>query len=103
MNSFSLTLEDTSGQLWTGVCEVFSESIRESLKIVGSRCGPIDKALELLELKDDMKPLNVEKYITKVFPLTQADEGIKFAAERSTMKVQIICSREEAGESDHSK
>ena len=73
------------------------------LKIVGSRCGPIDKALELLELKDDTKPLNVEKYITKVFPLTQADEGIKFAAERSTMKVQIICSREEAGESDHSK
>ena len=61
------------------------------LRIVGSRCGPIDKALELLNLKEDMKPIHVEKYITKVFPLAQAEEAIKFAAERSTMKVQLVC------------
>jgi hypothetical protein len=36
-------------------------------------------------------PLRVEKYITKTFPLAQADEAIQFAAERQTMKVQIIC------------
>lgn len=66
----------------------------DELRIVGSRCGPIDKALELLDLKEDKKPLHVEKYVTKVFPLTQAEDAIKCAAERSTMKVQIICSEE---------
>ena len=70
----------------------------DELKVVGSRCGPIDKALELLTLKgtDSVKAsdrqLRVERYITKTFPLSQADEAIKCAAEKSTMKVQIICS-----------
>lgn len=67
----------------------------DELKVVGSRCGPIDRALELLNLKEDNEtsshPLHVEKYITKTFPLAQADEAIKCAAERQTMKVQIIC------------
>ena len=71
----------------------------DELRVVGSRCGPIDKALELLDLKDQegvvapsKTPLHVEKYITKTFHLSQADEAIKCAAERTTMKVQIICS-----------
>jgi len=70
----------------------------DELRVVGSRCGPIYKALELLNLKEEgvdssssLKPLNVEKYITRVFPLSEAPEAIKCAAERSTMKVQIIC------------
>lgn len=77
-----------------------------------SRCGPIDKALELLQLQDNIKDeataaasdmsgggdrqqlpsLGVTKYITKTFPLSQVDEAIRCAAEKSTMKVQIICS-----------
>jgi hypothetical protein len=36
--------------------------------------------------------LHVEKYITKAFPLSEAEEAIECAAEKSTMKVQIICS-----------
>ena len=76
------------------------------LHVVGSRCGPIDQALRLLaitnktNLKDidnhssngGIPSLNVEKYITKTFPLAQAAEAIQCAAEKSTMKVQIICS-----------
>jgi D-serine dehydratase len=67
---------------------------------VGSRCGPINRALELLELKDkdtdkaSNRNLRVEKYITKTFPLAQADQAIQCAAEKSTMKVQIICSEQ---------
>ena len=71
----------------------------DELKVVGSRCGPIDKALELLNLLDDVtsdKPnersLHVKKYITKTFPLSKANDAIKCAAEKTTMKVQIICS-----------
>ena len=39
-----------------------------------------------------LPPLRVEKYISKTFPLVEADEAIKYAAEKSTMKIQIICS-----------
>ena len=74
----------------------------DELKVIGSRCGPIDEALKLLALPDTTKdsaeknasqmPLKVEKYITKTFPLSRTDEAIRCAAEKSTMKVQIICS-----------
>jgi threonine dehydrogenase-like Zn-dependent dehydrogenase len=72
----------------------------EVLKVVGSRRGPIDKELVLLDLKDtspstnasNHQSLRVTKYITKHFSLSKADEAIKCAAEKSTMKVQIICS-----------
>lgn len=73
----------------------------DELKVVGSRCGPIDKALELLSLNDEdgsvansagLKSLHVQKYITRTFPLSEAEEAIKCAAEKSTMKIQIICS-----------
>lgn len=36
-------------------------------------------------------PLRVEKYVTRTFPLSRADEAIACAAERSTMKVQLVC------------
>jgi len=66
----------------------------DELMVVGSRCGPIEKALELLSISDDsiIKPLNVQKYITKAFPLQNAQDAIDCAAMRGTMKVQIICS-----------
>eukprot|EP00533_Pseudo-nitzschia_delicatissima_P005633 CAMPEP_0116100500 /NCGR_PEP_ID=MMETSP0327-20121206/12322_1 /TAXON_ID=44447 /ORGANISM="Pseudo-nitzschia delicatissima, Strain B596" /LENGTH=432 /DNA_ID=CAMNT_0003592423 /DNA_START=42 /DNA_END=1340 /DNA_ORIENTATION=- len=67
----------------------------DELRVVGSRCGPIDRALELLALEENstnVQPLRVEKYITKTFPLEEAEAAIKCAAERSTMKVQIVCS-----------
>jgi threonine dehydrogenase-like Zn-dependent dehydrogenase len=91
----------------------------DELRVVGSRCGPIDRALELLAIIDDeddnnnnidttttttttttatsttnntIQPLRVEKYITKIFLLEDVEAAIKCAAERSTMKVQIICS-----------
>ena len=67
----------------------------DELRVVGSRCGPIDEALRLLAISDTnegVSSLRVQKYITKTFPLSQADEAIKCAAEKSTMKVQIICS-----------
>lgn len=70
----------------------------DELKVVGSRCGPIDTALELLGEKGEnadmasQRKLVVEKYITKTFPLAEAEDAIRCAAEKSTMKVQIICS-----------
>ena len=78
----------------------------DELRVVGSRCGPIDKALELLSLDaaatkegsgadSIIQPLKVSRYVTKTFPLSEAIEAIRCAAERTTMKVQIICGGEE--------
>ena len=67
---------------------------------MGSRCGPIDKAQDLLDIGVDgtknqnLPPLRVEKYITKTFSLANAVDAIQCAAEKTTMKVQIICSDE---------
>mmetsp|Transcript_22751 Transcript_22751/g.27901 ORF Transcript_22751/g.27901 Transcript_22751/m.27901 type:complete len:96 (+) Transcript_22751:2828-3115(+) len=66
----------------------------DELNVVGSRCGPIEKALELLAITDNdskLKPLNCEKYITKFF---QLDEAIECASDKVTMKVQIICNQD---------
>ncbi|KAL9179831.1 hypothetical protein ACHAXT_007801 [Thalassiosira profunda] len=66
----------------------------DELAVVGSRCGPIDVALELLEKNTtgtaDCPPLRMQKYITKTFPLSEAREALEFAALKSTMKVQLV-------------
>jgi threonine dehydrogenase-like Zn-dependent dehydrogenase len=57
----------------------------KELSIIGSRCGPFDKAIALLHSgKVDPMPL-----IAKVFPLSQASEAIQFAQKPSVMKVLL--------------
>ena len=69
----------------------------DELMVVGSRCGPIDVALSLLENNstaasdnEGIPPLRMEKYITKTFPLSEAREALEFASLKSTMKVQLV-------------
>ncbi|KAL7533275.1 hypothetical protein ACHAXR_005139 [Thalassiosira sp. AJA248-18] len=69
----------------------------DELMVVGSRCGPIDVALDLLEdnsteasENDGIPPLRMEKYITRTFPLSEVREALEFAALKSTMKVQLV-------------
>ena len=80
----------------------------DELRIVGSRCGPIKQALDMMRTNHPSScnsnhiptttaattttTLCVTKYITKCFPLSQAHDAIQCAAEKATMKVQIICS-----------
>lgn len=73
----------------------------DELMVVGSRCGPIDVALDLLEKNSTeasencgIPPLRMEKYLTKTFPLSQAREALEFAALKSTMKVQLVMTEE---------
>lgn len=92
MGTIVLKSTCASGEMFNAAPFVIDE-----LKVVGSRCGPFPKALELLSLDENndenMKPLRVGKYVTKCFQLSDAEEALKFAAEKSTMKVQIVCSR----------
>mmetsp|Transcript_5667 Transcript_5667/g.8218 ORF Transcript_5667/g.8218 Transcript_5667/m.8218 type:complete len:445 (-) Transcript_5667:17-1351(-) len=62
----------------------------KELNVVGSRCGPIDKALNLISKNQDS--ISVSKYVTQIFTLDKAQEALHFAAQRSTMKVLIDCS-----------
>jgi len=92
MGTIVLKSTCASGEMFNAAPFVIDE-----LKVVGSRCGPFPKALELLSLDENndenLKPLRVGKYVTKCFQLSEAEEALKFAAEKSTMKVQIVCSR----------
>ena len=57
----------------------------KELTVVGSRCGPFDKAIALLKnRKIDPRPL-----ITRVFALPQAAAAIKFAQKPGVMKVLL--------------
>ncbi|KAL3785016.1 hypothetical protein HJC23_007937 [Cyclotella cryptica] len=64
----------------------------DELMVVGSRCGPIERALELMSAENtaNLPPFQMEKYVTKTFPLGQAREALACAAEKSTMKVQLV-------------
>jgi alcohol dehydrogenase len=57
------------------------------LTLVGSRCGPFARALALLRgagRRRELRPL-----ITRVFPLAQAPQAIRFAARRGVIKVLL--------------
>src|SRR5262249_28770911 len=57
----------------------------KELTVVGSRCGPFAKAMELLRSgKVDPTPL-----ITRVFPLSDAAEAMRFAQRPGVMKVLL--------------
>ena len=57
----------------------------KEITVVGSRCGPFDKALALLRSgKVDPTPL-----ITRTFPLAAAQEAIEFSQKSGVMKVLV--------------
>jgi alcohol dehydrogenase len=63
----------------------------KELTVIGSRCGPFPRALALLRSgRVDPRPL-----ISRVFPLREAAEAIRYAQERGVMKVLL---RPEHGE-----
>jgi threonine dehydrogenase-like Zn-dependent dehydrogenase len=57
----------------------------KELNIIGSRCGPFDKAIALLR----SGKVDPTRLVTKTFPLTQAPEAIQFAQKRGVMKVLL--------------
>ncbi|CAM9102509.1 unnamed protein product, partial [Heterosigma akashiwo] len=84
----------------------------DELRVVGSRCGPLPEALRRLregallrreaaaasaaarakEEEGPQPPLNVEKYVTAVYPIEQAVRAFEAARSKSHIKVQLVCS-----------
>ncbi|HET8967483.1 MAG TPA: alcohol dehydrogenase catalytic domain-containing protein [Candidatus Acidoferrum sp.] len=60
-------------------------TVVKELTIVGSRCGPFDKAIALLRSgKVDPRPL-----IARTFPLGQAPAAVRYAQQAGVMKVLV--------------
>ncbi|MDJ1183634.1 MDR/zinc-dependent alcohol dehydrogenase-like family protein [Roseofilum casamattae] len=55
------------------------------LTVIGSRCGPFDKALALLE----QHQVDVTALIQAEFPLSEGLEGFKFAGRKGVLKVLL--------------
>lgn len=53
------------------------------ITLVGSRCGPFDKAIEAL----DSKTINVSPLVSNIFSLDDGIEAFKYASKRDVMKV----------------
>jgi threonine dehydrogenase-like Zn-dependent dehydrogenase len=57
----------------------------KEMNVLGSRCGPFDKAIALLRSQNvDPRPL-----VTRAFPLAEAQEAIVFAERPGVMKVLL--------------
>lgn len=57
----------------------------KELSVIGSRCGPFEKALTLLRFgKIDPRPL-----ISRTYPLSEAPAAMKYTQERGIMKVLL--------------
>mmetsp|Transcript_16031 Transcript_16031/g.41543 ORF Transcript_16031/g.41543 Transcript_16031/m.41543 type:complete len:327 (+) Transcript_16031:131-1111(+) len=56
----------------------------DELKVVGSRCGPFDAALEVLGGGLDLTPL-----ITETVPFSEVDRAVALAGTKGTLKVQL--------------
>jgi threonine dehydrogenase-like Zn-dependent dehydrogenase len=68
----------------TAAVETWPIVVKE-LNIIGSRCGPFDRAIALLRSgKVDPTPL-----IAKAFPLAEAPQAIQFAQKRGVMKILL--------------
>jgi alcohol dehydrogenase len=55
----------------------------DELRIQGSRCGPFNEAIELL----DRKAISVRELITNRFPLERCQEAFQVASSKSAIKV----------------
>ena len=58
------------------------------VKVVGSRCGPMEPAIRLLE-----DGLDLERFVTATFDLDDAAEALEAAGRKGALKVQLRVSR----------
>jgi len=63
-----------------------SKIVVDEIVLIGSRCGPFDKALDLLERKS----VDVDDMVDKEFPMDQALQALAFARNPDVVKVLLV-------------
>ncbi len=61
--------------------------------LIGSRCGPIDVALQLMEQHASVRQL-LTAMTKSARPLSEGLDAMNEAASKGALKVQLICSRQ---------
>ena len=65
----------------------------DEITVVGSRCGPFEPALRLLE----QRRIEVETLLDAEYPIEQGIEAFKRAMTPGTLKVQVVLPPSTAG------
>lgn len=63
-----------------------AQFVIKELRVVGSRCGPFQTAIDLLKKGQ----VNVNKFLTKAYPFSECYEAIEHAKKKGTLKIQLI-------------
>ncbi len=66
----------------------FAPIVIDEITLVGSRCGPFEPALRLLE----KRLVDVDSMMTAEYPLEQANDALKHASTKGAIKVQVVMS-----------
>lgn len=63
----------------------------KELSIIGSRCGPFDAALRLME----KKVIEVEPLLVKTYPFEDVEKALDHARTKGTLKVQLVMAKQD--------
>ncbi len=62
-----------------------AELVRREINLVGSRCGPLAPALDLM----NRKSLGLEELVDGIYPLARGEEALQRAEQRGTLKILL--------------
>lgn len=74
------------------LCHNMSALVVDEISVIGSRCGPFDEALALLQQRD----LGLDELITARFGLTDAVSALQTAAQPGQLKVLIAAADDQS-------
>ena len=63
-----------------------NDIVVKEIKVVGSRCGPFQPVLDLME----KNLIQLDKYISATFPLSNASDAFAKAKDKDSLKVQLL-------------
>ena len=88
----------TSGDAAPSWSKIANDLVVQEKRLVGSRCGPFDAALEMAA-RPAVRAL-LGRMVAATYPLSEGLAALEHAARRGVLKIQLICSHLEpaAGE-----
>ena len=63
-----------------------NDIVVKEIKVVGSHCGPFKPVLDLME----KNLIQLDKYISATFPLSNASDAFVKAKDKDSLKVQLL-------------
>lgn len=77
---------DAAAPSWS---EIANDLVVQEKRLIGSRCGPFDAALEMAA-RPAVRAL-LGRMVAAAYPLSEGLAALEHAARRGVLKVQLIC------------